>query len=59
MFCAYIFTGQTENEHSTTPKTPFEEAGGCSEILTMENGWIKYVQFVKFFIYLCIKIHQK
>lgn len=58
MFCAYIFTGQTENEHSTTPKTPFEEAGD-SEILTMENGWIKYVQFVKFFIYLCIKIHQK
>lgn len=28
---------QMENVHNTTPKTPFEETGGSSEVLTMEN----------------------
>lgn len=47
MFCACLFTGRMENVHTTTPITPFEETGGCSDIVTMENGLIKYVQFVK------------
>ncbi|XP_052702119.1 uncharacterized protein LOC128178800 isoform X2 [Crassostrea angulata] len=33
---------QMENVHNTTPKTPFEETGGCSEVLTMENGQTGY-----------------
>lgn len=36
-----------ENEHTTTFRTPFEETGGSSEIVTMKNGLIIYVHFVK------------
>lgn len=36
-----------ENVHTTIPKTPFEETGGCSEAVSMENGLIIYVHFVQ------------